>query len=534
MAGIRINKIVDASSEYQKWGLHIGKNETRKIVSSQLPYPLRVLRHLPGPARRMVEQIVENAPESSYMVRDSISRKDDPVMPMIRTAVEMLFSEQVPDGSRCYAPSDFDALIVAGSPFSIVDPACKIQIMSDLDSHGVISERLMLGKAPHSKPWQVDVLSESCVSWVKALRHVEDLMDSGKIRSAIVVSFGRPTYYLDPHQIYKLFDHRDDATGSAVGPVTNGQAQIVFGKERMVLKNSNQNQNGDGGEDDQIKAEANGKKVKDKKDTRVVHNLDPEKLSMLQKWSVLPSTCLVGLGDSQNSSDFIASQCAKSLIEMSEKRSIPLDKFDVILLPQVSETFLDKVETELAIAFREKLNVAFHIRDELKQIVRAYCTLFNEYLVSTGKKHDQTCRNFCEVLKQSEKPDSNGELYQLFLSKLTPDETILFNYMKNIRSINFRTYQEAGYTTANSTAGGLAKGIRKGKFNLDSKIAIAFGALGYSFDSLTMNVPVVSTPAVDSCAETKLDIPVSPPVGGWNRIRGALRAVGLGRVFSAL
>ena len=114
--------------------------------------------------------------------------------------------------------------------------------------------------------------------------------------------------------------------------------------------------------------------------------------------------------------------------------------------------------------------------------------------------------------------------------------------MKNIHSKNFRTYQEAGYTTSNSIPGGLALGIEEGRFNLDSKIAIAGGALGYSSDSLTMNAPVPVVQSVDPNAETTIDLEPQPPVQGWknrvggavNRVRGALRAVGLGKVFPLL
>ena len=535
MAGIRINKIVDASSEYQRWGLRIGHDETRKMVSGKLPCPLKVLSHLPGPAKVMMDGIVQNAPQVRYMAKHTDSKTHDPALPMIRTAVEMLFSEQKPDGSGTYTPDDFDALIISGGPFRAGDPSPMLRVMSELDSHGVISERMMSGKMPHSEPWYVDVLSEGCVSWIKALRRVEDLISSGKIKSAIVVNFGMPSGYIDDHRLYELSNHADGASACAIQGEEES-SQIVFGEKRKILKISDE---GNGNRESRSKR--NGKPTAGKSEI-VFHNFNPPGLSLIEQFSFSPATCLEKLDDSQNSSDFIASQCAKSLIQMSEQRGIPLDQFDAILLPQVSETFLDKVETFLATDFRKKLSLKLHIRDDLRGIVQAYCPSFDEYQKTTNKPKQEICRNFCEVIKQSEKPNSSGELYQRFLSQLTADELRLFNYMRDIHSKNFRTYQEAGYTTSNSIPGGLALGVQNGKFGLGSEIAIASGSLGYSFDSLTMNVPLAQTTTVDPNADTTIDLPVPVSASRWkNRarvavkgVREALRVVGLSKVFPML
>ena len=469
MVGIRTYTIVDA--DIKQWGIPYTRDDTRRFINSHLSYPLKLGRHLSGKLKEKLGKVADHAPDVRYLVPGSGLKRDkkfEPALPLIRAAIERLLATGEVDLEQV------DALIVAGAPYCRGEPQARVEIIEELDSHGVIKEGTILGKKPGRKPWLIETISNyGCVNWFNALRRIKDLVQVEKIRTAILVSFGVSSAYFDPRKVYEAGNFSDDGGAAKVTCVSDEESQICFGESHII---PHKDENGN------FKIDS------------VLHDYNPTPLTFWEKLSF--RTGFDDLEESLNASVFISNQIAKDLLKLSKESGVSLTDFDAIIIPQVNESFLDGVEFHLGEEHRETLGLKFRIRPELKQIMANYLKLFGR----SDKIKNSLSWNFLNIIKLNQILSDKTGFYSEIYDQLTEQECSLFNYMERIHQLIYRTYNEAGYSASNSIPGGLALAVSRGVINLNnSKIAIVGGALGYSFDSLTLNMkPVINSASRDT------------------------------------
>lgn len=441
---------------------------------SKIPF-LRSASRLSEYHRRIFQSLERPAMYSKHMV--SWEGTDDPACDMASGAVKSLL-DHVKDKFGITSKQIY-AIVVTGTTFNSNDPPGSSGVIDKLITDKVVPAEVITGDGKDGRTgWEVWNITEGCDGWVKMADLIdrfmkaklfdgkfkkEDLQNPDGKRYVIGVAAANNELYMDGKNPHEILTYTNNAVATLFEVIEDNSGPLVFGDEKIFP-----NRRG-----------------------KVTHHIREPK--GLNSWG---QYFRPNIAESKKEASRLRHSSPGYLLTLSKNNGFQISDFKKIIISQISEAVLRKVEIRLADEYRKELKLFPNIRQELKEVL---LTLgINESAIKSdtedeldsfiedevgekekkeGEIEGNICRYFYVLAK---KLSDNDDLYATneVISLLNFNEGQLLQYMIKLHKAIPRTkHENGGYSGVTDLPITLAQLIEKENVDLkkDSLIFVGMG-----------------------------------------------------------